>query len=141
MEFKDRIRKMNLMYDLPVNDTPQFYGNPLYKIDNFQNILSEQIIEADDIVKDIDNLQIEGIDVLVSIANLLADITIDCRSEAMKYGIPLEEVINIVMDSNESKLGEDGEPLKNEFGRVLKGVNYLNPEPKIRELLISRIEG
>lgn len=140
MEFKDRIRKMNQMYDLPVNDTPQFYGNPFDKIDAFQSILSEEIKEADDIIANMQDLRIEGIDNLVNIADWLADITIYCRSEAMKYGIPLEEVINIVMDSNESKLGEDGDILKDERGKVLKGVNYWKPEPKIKELLLARNE-
>lgn len=140
MEFKDRVRKMNEMYDLPVNDAPQFYGNPTYKIDDFQNILYDEVKEADDIIANMHDLRIEGIDNLVSIADWLADITIYCRSEAMKYGIPLEEVINIVMDSNESKLGEDGDILKDQRGKVLKGVNYWKPEPKIKELLLARIE-
>lgn len=140
MEFKDRVRKMNKMYDLHVNDTPQFYGNIFHTIENFQSILSEEVDEATDIIDNMHDHQVEVADVLVSIADLLADIIIYCRSEAMKYGIPLEEVINIVMDSNESKLGEDGEILKDQRGKVLKGVNYWKPEPKIKELLLARIE-
>ncbi len=139
--FKDRIKAMNQMYDLPVNDTPQFYGNAPHTIRNFQCILSEEVDEATDIIEDIHNYRTENVDVLVAIADWLADITIYCRSEAMKYGIPLEEVIAIVMDSNMSKLGEDGEPIKDERGKVLKGINYWKPEPKIKELLLSRVKG
>lgn len=140
MEFKDRIRKMNEMYDLPVNDTPQFYGDPFERIDAFQSILNEEVKEADDILENMQDLRFEGVDNLVNIADWLADIIIYCRSEAMKYGIPLEEVINIVLDSNESKLDEDGFPIKDDRGKVLKGVNYWKPESKIKELLLSRIE-
>ncbi len=139
MEFKDRIRKMNQMYDLPVNDTPQFYGD-YDAMEDFKSVLTEEVNESDAIIADMQNGYIEDIDIFVSMADWLADITIYCRSEAMKYGIPLEEVINIVMDSNESKLGEDGDILKDERGKVLKGVNYWKPEPKIRELLLARIE-
>ncbi len=138
--FKDKIKAMNKMYDLPVNGTPQFYGNLSHTIKNFQCILSEEVDEATDIIDDIHNYRTEDVDVLVSIADWLADITIYCRSEALKYGIPLEEVIDIVMDSNMSKLGEDGEPIKDERGKVLKGINYWKPEPKIKELLLSRVE-
>ena len=138
--FKDKIKAMNKMYDLPVNDTPQFYGNAPHTIRNFQCILSEEVDEATDIIEDIHNYRTENVDVLVAIADWLADITIYCRSEAMKYGIPLEEVIATVMDSNMSKLGEDGEPIKDERGKVLKGINYWKPEPKIKELLLSRMQ-
>ena len=66
---------------------------------------------------------------------MLGDIIVYCRSEALKYGIPLEEVLDIIMDSNESKLGADGKPIYDENGKFLKGPNYWKPEPKIREML------
>jgi len=74
---------------------------------------------------------------LVEIADLLGDIVVYCRSEALKYGIPLEGVLDIIMDSNESKLGADGLPIYNEDGKFLKGPNYWRPEPMIRALLLS----
>ena len=60
-----------------------------------------------------------------------------CRSEALKYGIPLEEVLSIIMDSNESKLGADGKPIYNANGKFLKGPNYRKPEPMIKKLLVA----
>ena len=33
------------------------------------------------------------------------------RSEALKYGLPLEDVLDIIMDSNESKLDAHGQPI------------------------------
>ena len=51
---------------------------------------------------------------------------------------PLEDVLDIIMDSNESKLGADGKPIYDANGKFLKGPNYWKPEPKIRALLNSR---
>jgi hypothetical protein len=44
-------------------------------------------------------------------------------------------VLQIIMDSNASKLGADGKPIYDANGKFLKGPNYWKPEPKIRELL------
>ena len=45
--------------------------------------------------------------------------------------------LDIIMDSNESKLGADGNPIYDANGKFLKGPNYWKPEPKIRDLLAS----
>ena len=78
------------------------------------------------------------IDIAVAIADVLGDIIVYCRSEALKYGIPLEAVLDIIMDSNESKLGADGNPIYDANGKFLKGPNYWKPEPRIRALLEAR---
>ena len=39
------------------------------------------------------------------------------------------------MQSNFSKLGEDGQPVYDHRGKVMKGPGYWKPEPKIQELL------
>jgi predicted HAD superfamily Cof-like phosphohydrolase len=77
-------------------------------------------------------------DVATAIADVLGDIIVYCRSEALKYGLPLEEVLDVIMDSNESKLGADGQPIYDANGKFLKGPNYWKPEPKIRALLEKR---
>jgi hypothetical protein len=69
-------------------------------------------------------------DIALAIADVLGDIIVYCRSEALKYGLPLEKVLDVIMDSNESKLGADG--------KFLKGPNYWKPEPKIKALLETR---
>ena len=77
----------------------------------------------------------EPMEVAVAIADLLGDIVVYCRSEALKYGLPLEEVLDVIMDSNESKLGADGKPIYDANGKFLKGPNYWKPEPRIKALL------
>lgn len=69
----------------------------------------------------------------------LGDVIVYCRSEALKYGFPLEEVLDIIMDSNESKLDAEGNPIYDVNWKFLKGPNYWKPEPRIRDLLKRNI--
>jgi predicted HAD superfamily Cof-like phosphohydrolase len=124
--FAERIVLMNSMYGLPVHSTPTIPENVQDRLKKFN--------EIDDIVKlAADNTS--QLDIAVAIADLLGDVIIYCRSEALKYGIPLEQVLDLIMDSNESKLDADGHPIYDANGKFLKGPNYWRAEPKIRELL------
>jgi hypothetical protein len=69
--------------------------------------------------------------ILVMLADWLADMTVYQRSEALKFGIPLESVLACVMGSNFTKLGEDGMPIKDANGKVQKGPNFVAPEAAI----------
>lgn len=134
--FKDRIQKMNEMYKLPVNRVPTLLSEPADKLVKFKATLMDEVHEIDEIVEKIQNGEPE-INVKVAIADLLGDIIVYCRSEALKYGLPLEDVLNIIMDSNESKLGADGKPIYDQNGKFLKGPNYWKPESKIESLLLE----
>ena len=43
------------------------------------------------------------------------------------------------MASNMSKLGEDGKPIYDERGKVMKGPGYWQPEPMIERMIRARI--
>lgn len=135
--FAERIAAMNTMYALPVLNVPTLPEKPIDKLHKFARTMFDEVSEVDDIIFGIDQGDISDIDALTSIADWLGDMTVYCRSEAMKYGIPLEHVIDIIMDSNESKLGADGKPIHDENGKFLKGPNYWKPEPKIKKLLLG----
>ncbi|WDH32419.1 pyrophosphatase [Pseudomonas chlororaphis] len=132
--FKDRIHAMNEMYKLPINTTPTLLEDPASRLKKFKATLMDEVHEIDEIVQKIEDGEPE-IDVKVAIADLLGDVIVYCRSEALKYGLPLEDVLDIIMDSNESKLGSDGKPIYDQNGKFLKGPNYWKPEPKIKALL------
>ncbi len=135
--FKDRIATMNAMYKLPASDSPSLPADVADRLIKFKATLMDEVHEIDDIVA----LSKNGgstADLAVAIADLLGDIIVYCRSEALKYGLPLEEVLDIIMDSNESKLGADGQPIYDANGKFLKGPNYWKPEPQIKALLESR---
>ena len=132
--FEQRIAAMNAMYKLPASDRPVLPANIVDRLIKFKTILLEEVHEIDEIVKLAQNGNSPA-DVAVAIADVLGDITVYCRSEALKYGLPLEAVLDIIMDSNESKLDADGNPIYDTNGKFLKGPNYWKPEPKIKALL------
>jgi NTP pyrophosphatase (non-canonical NTP hydrolase) len=128
---------MNAMYKLAANDNPALPADVADRLAKFKATLLDEVHEIDEIVA----LAREGgkpIDIAVAIADLLGDIVVYCRSEALKYGLPLEDVLDIIMDSNESKLGADGRPIYDANGKFLKGPHYWKPEPKIKALLEQR---
>lgn len=135
--FAQRIASMNAMYKLPANDKPVLPADVAERLVKFKATLLDEVHEIDDIVALAKNGAAPA-DIAVAIADLLGDIMVYCRSEALKYGLPLEEVLDIIMDSNESKLGADGKPIYDANGKFLKGPNYWKPEPRIKSLLSER---
>ena len=147
--FLQLIATMNRTYNLPVNRMPSKDMNLPEQLQNFKKILSDEIAEIDDIIlnnehaSDIQAKMAAGnvdeivLDAHTALADVLADIVVYCFSEALKHGIYLPAVLHNVMVSNFSKLGEGGQPLKDETGKFLKGPNYFPPEPAIRELLAT----
>jgi predicted HAD superfamily Cof-like phosphohydrolase len=132
--FAQRIAAMNEMYRLPANDRPVLPDEVISRLTKFKATLLDEVHEIDEIVE----LSKDGgasINILVAMADLLGDIIVYCRSEALKYGLPLEQVLDIIMDSNESKLDANGKPIYDANGKFLKGPNYWKPEPKIKALL------
>ena len=132
--FDQRIALMNAMYKLPANARPTLPSNVAERLVKFKATLLDEVHEIDEISAMVAK-GAEPAEVLVALADLLGDVMVYCRSEALKYGLPLEQVLDVIMDSNESKLGADGKPIYDANGKFLKGPNYWKPEPKIRALL------
>lgn len=131
-----RIEEMNRMYRLPINTRPTVPEDVAERLFKFRKTLAAEVNEIDEIgVKHAQGRQ--DIATATDIADVLGDIIVYCLSEALKYGIPIEHVLEIIMDSNASKLGEDGLPIYDENGKFLKGPNYWKPEPHIRRLLLD----
>ena len=139
--FSEDIKKFNGMYKLPVNAKPTLdVGVPLIeRLQAFKSILSEELNEIDEIV-DAAQTQAQPLEILTMLADLLGDIQVYCASEMAKFGLPLDQVLGIIMQSNLSKLGADGQPIYDERGKVQKGPNYWKPEPAILTLLKTASE-
>ena len=135
--FAERIAAMNAMYKLPAHAQPSLPADVAVRLAKFKATLLDEVHEIDDIVALAENGGDQA-DIAVAVADLLGDIMVYCRSEALKYGLPLEDVLDIIMDSNESKLGADGKPIYDANGKFLKGPNYWKPEEKIKALLNAR---
>ena len=66
---------------------------------------------------------------LVEVADALGDMLYILCGTIIEHGLQhkIEEVFNEIQRSNMSKLGENGEPIYREDGKVLKGPNYFKP--------------
>mgnify|MGYP001403252439 FL=1 len=64
---------------------------------------------------------------LVEVADALTDILYVTYGAGHAFGINLDKCFNEVQNSNMSKLGLNGKPIYNEFGKVMKGPKYFKP--------------
>ena len=65
---------------------------------------------------------------LLEVADALTDLLYVTYGAGHAFGINLDKCFDEVQNSNMSKLGKDGKPIFNEFGKVLKGPNYFKPD-------------
>ena len=64
------------------------------------------------------------------VADALTDILYVTYGAGHAFGINLDKCFEEVQNSNLSKLGEDGKPIFNDKGKVMKGPNYFKPNLK-----------
>jgi len=64
---------------------------------------------------------------LLEVADALTDLLYVTYGAGHAFGIDLDKCFGEVQNSNMSKLGDDGKPIYNEFGKVMKGPNYFKP--------------
>ena len=67
---------------------------------------------------------------LLEVADALTDILYVAYGAGHAFGINLDKCFEEVQTSNMSKLGENGKPIYNEAGKVMKGPNYFKPNLK-----------
>ena len=61
------------------------------------------------------------------VADALTDILYVAYGAGHAFGINLDKCFEEVQNSNMSKLGSDGKPIFNEYGKVMKGPDYFKP--------------
>ena len=148
--FDAAIHQMHLMYKLPISYAPTVFPGeaPSSRIQGFIKTLQDEILEGNDVKALMDELDAEQetsyedierrkkeLEALTALADWLGDIVVFCTSEALKWGIPLNAVLEIIMGANFTKLDENGQPIYDENGKFMKGPNTQKPEPAIMELL------
>ncbi len=90
------------------------------KINNLRyNLIKE---ELDELKKAMDNKD------LLEVADALTDILYVTYGAGIAFGIDLDKCFDQVQRSNMSKLGNDGKPIYNKAGKVMKGPNYFRPD-------------
>jgi len=65
---------------------------------------------------------------ILEVADALTDILYVTYGAGHSFGINLDKCFNEVQQSNMSKLGDDGKPIYNEQGKVMKGPKYFKPD-------------
>lgn len=141
--FDEDIEKFNRLYRLPHPTTPTLtaVGDATERLENFKNILAEELEEVQDILNDLKTATLEDeLTILTKIADWLGDIQVYAASEAAKFGLPNQRVLSLIMASNFSKADENGNPIYDERGKVMKGPGYFKPEPAIFDMLSALIE-
>ncbi len=65
---------------------------------------------------------------LKEVADALTDILYVTYGAGHAFGVNLDKCFDEVQNSNMSKLGNDGKPIYNDKGKVMKGPNYFKPD-------------
>jgi len=113
----DSVKKFMLTFGQDVKDKASF---PEKKIQNLRvSLIDEELKELKQAIKDKD---------LKEVADALTDILYVTYGAGHAFGINLDKCFSEVQQSNMSKLGEDGKPIYNEHGKVLKGPKYFKPD-------------
>ena len=90
------------------------------KINNLRiSLINEELEEFKEAIKNND---------LKEAIDALTDILYVTYGAGHAFGVNLDECFNEVQRSNMSKLGEDGKPIYNEAGKVMKGPSYFKPD-------------
>tara|TARA_B000000460_G_scaffold166175_1_gene118025 strand:+ start:135 stop:506 length:372 start_codon:yes stop_codon:yes gene_type:complete len=83
------------------------------------SLINEELEEFKEAIKNND---------LKEVADALTDILYVTYGAGHAFGINLDKCFNEVQQSNMSKLGDDGKPIYNDKGKVMKGPNYFKPD-------------
>ena len=100
-----------------VKTKPSFSSDKINKLRI--DLIKEELDELQEAMKNND---------LLEVADALTDILYVTYGAGHAFGIDLNKCFEEVQNSNMSKLGENGEPIYNESGKVMKGPNYFKPD-------------
>ena len=100
-----------------VKNKPSFSTDKINKLRI--DLIKEELNELQEAMKNND---------LLEVADALTDILYVTYGAGHAFGIDLDKCFDEVQNSNMSKLGENGEPIYNESGKVMKGPNYFKPD-------------
>ena len=100
-----------------VKDKPSFSTDKINKLRI--DLIKEELDELTEAIKNKD---------LLEVADALPDILYVTYGAGHAFGINLDKCFEEVQNSNMSKLDENGKPIYNEHGKVMKGPKYFKPD-------------
>ena len=113
------VKKFMQTFGQEVKNKPAF---PEEKIQNLRiKLIDEELKEFREAIKNKD---------IVEVADALTDILYVTYGTGHAFGIDLDKCFHEVQNSNMSKLDENGSPIYNKDGKVMKGPKYFKPDLK-----------
>ncbi len=100
-----------------VKDKPSFSTDKINKLR--LDLIKEELSELTEAMNSKD---------LLEVADALTDILYVTYGAGHAFGINLDKCFEEVQKSNMSKLDDNGKPIYNEHGKVMKGPNYFKPD-------------
>mgnify|MGYP000329073386 CR=1 FL=1 len=117
MSLEQQVKQFNNTYKVPMKPYPELPTEDEATL--FTDLVTEELMEFNEAMDEGD---------LTGVADAIADILYVTAQQATKLGFPITALLREVQRSNMSKLGEDGEPIFREDGKVLKGPNFSEPD-------------
>ena len=113
------VKKFMQTFGQEVKNRPSF---PEEKIQNLRiKLIDEELKEFREAIKNKD---------IVEVADALTDILYVTYGAGHAFGIDLDKCFHEVQNSNMSKLDDNGSPIYNKDGKVMKGPKYFKPDLK-----------
>ena len=113
------VKKFMEVFGQEVKSKAEFPSEKIVKLRS--NLIQEELDEFNEALKKKD---------LKEVADALTDILYVTYGAGHAFGIDLDKCFEEVQSSNMSKLGNDGKPIFDNKGKVMKGPNYFKPNLK-----------
>jgi len=115
----EKVKTFMTTYGQEVKESASFPEENIIKLR--LNLIKEELEEFEQALNDKN---------LLEVADALTDLLYVTYGAGHSFGINLDECFQEVQRSNMSKLDEDGKPIYNEYGKVMKGPNFSKPNLK-----------
>jgi len=115
----NKVKTFMNTYGQEVKNNPEFPDSKIVQLRI--DLIQEELNELKEAINNND---------IVEVADALTDILYVTYGAGHSFGVNLDSCFNEVQNSNMSKLGEDGKPIYNDSGKVMKGPNYFKPNIK-----------
>ena len=112
----ERVKKFMKTFGQEVKEKAEFPSDKIMSLR--YELIREELTELKEAIDSRD---------IKEVADALTDILYVTYGAGHAFGINLDRCFEEVQSSNMSKLGEDGKPIYNENGKVMKGPNYFKP--------------
>ena len=112
-----KVKKFMQKFKQEVKSKPSFPDDNIIKLRI--NLIKEELLELEEALNKKN---------IAETADALTDILYVTYGAGHAFGINLDKCFEEVQNSNMSKLDENGKPIYNEHGKVMKGPNYFKPD-------------